>query len=278
MENLTLINKDCLEALVDLPDKSISLVFSDPPYGTTMNKWDNLIPFEDYIIINNKNLTKDDYLYYAYKSGVDYALAIHKWNEEHINGVWSHLERIIKDNGVIALWAQSPFDKILAMSNPNLYRYEWIIEKTKGTGHLNAKKMPMKCHENILIFYKKTPLYNPQMTEGHAPVHGYTKHTTDGSNYGKTKEGISGGGSTQRYPRDVLKYKWDTQTSSLHPTQKPLEPCKYIINTYTNEGDTVLDFCMGSGTTGVACKELNRDFIGIEKDKSYFDVACIRLS
>ena len=158
-------NEDCLSGMKKLPDGSIDFIFSDLPYGITNNSWD--IP----ISLDTK---------------------------------WKEFERIIKDNGCIALWSQSPFDKTLACSNLQLYRYEWIIEKTKATGHLNAKKMPMKAHENILIFYKKLPVYHPQMTDGHSPVHSYTKHTTDGSNYGKTKIGISGGGSTQRYPRDVV--------------------------------------------------------------------------
>ena len=163
---------DCLEILPQIPDKSIDMIFADLPYGTTHNEWDKPLDLDK---------------------------------------LWKEYERIIKDNGCIALWAQSPFDKILACSNLKLFRYEWIIEKTKATGHLNAKKMPMKAHENVLIFYKQLPTYNPQMTDGHAPVHSYTKHTTDGSNYGKTKIGISGGGSTKRYPRDVLKFPWDTQ-------------------------------------------------------------------
>ena len=128
-----------------------------------------------------------------------------------------------------------------------------------------------------LVFYKKVPVYNPQKTEGHKPVNTYTKHTSDASNYGKTKECISGGGSTSRYPRDVLKFKWDTQTSSLHPTQKPVELCEYLIKTYTNEGMTVLDNCMGSGTTGVACKNTGRKFIGIELEFEYFDTAVKRI-
>ena len=162
---------DCLDILPGIQDKSIDMIFTDLPYGTTRNGWDCMID---------------------------------------LKRLWEHYGRIIKDNGCIALWAQSPFDKVLACSNLKMYRYEWIIEKTKGTGHLNAAKMPMKCHENVLIFYKHLPTYNPQITTGHSPVHSYTKHVSDGSNYGKTRTGISGGGSTERYPRDVLRFKWDT--------------------------------------------------------------------
>lgn len=169
-------------------------------------------------------------------------------------------------------------DKRLACSNEKLYRYEWIIEKTKATGHLNAKKMPMKAHENVLIFYKKLPTYNPQMTEGHTPVHSYTKHTTDGNCYGATKTGISGGGSTQRYPRDILQFKWDTQKSSLHQCQKPVEACEYFIKTYTNQGDLVLDSCAGSCTTAVAALNTGRNYICFEKDKDIFEVGSKRIA
>lgn len=235
----------------DIPDKSADMIFTDLPYSVTQNSWDCMI-----------NLDK----------------------------LWEQYKRIIKKNGCIALWAQAPFSHILALSNIKQYKYEWIIEKTKATGHLNAKKMPMKAHENIIIFsdldespetiqifYGKLPVYNPQMKEGNTPVHSYTKHTTDGSCYGKTKIGISGGGSTQRYPRDVLQFRWDTQKSSLHPCQKPLEACKYFIKTYTTDGEIVLDSCMGSGTTGVACRNLNRRFIGIEMEEKYFKIAKERI-
>ena len=237
--NCELWHGDCLELMKNIPDNSIDFIFADLPYATTNCVWDQKI-----------NLEK----------------------------LWEQYKRIIKKNGCIALWSQPPFSHILALSNLKQYRYEWIIEKTKATGHLNAKKMPMKAHETVQIFYDKLPIYNPQMTEGHTPVHSYTKHTTDGNCYGATKVGISGGGSTQRYPRDVLQFKWDTQKSSLHETQKPVEACEYFIKTYTNEGDIVLDNTMGSGTTGVAALNLNRKFIGIEKEEKYFNIAKERVN
>lgn len=236
---ITLLHGKCEDVLHFIPDKSVDMIFTDLPYGTTNNSWDSII---------------------------------------NIPTLWNEYRRIIKDHGCIALWAQSPFDKLLACSNMKEYRYEWIIEKTKATGHLNSKKMPMKAHENVLIFYKKLPTYNPQMTTGHTPVHSYTKNSDDGSNYGKTKTGISGGGSTERYPRDVLQFKWDTQKEALHPTQKPLSACEYFIKTYTNKGDLVLDSCMGSNTTGLACKNLDRRFIGIEKEFEYFEIAQNRIA
>lgn len=234
-----LYNGDCLEVMKDIDDKSIDMILCDLPYGTTArNKWDIIIPF--------------DYL-------------------------WCQYERIIKDNGAIVLTSQQPFTSKLIMSNEKLFRYEWIWEKTTATGHLNAKKMPMKAHENILVFYKKLPTYNPQKTRGHAPVHSYTKHQDDGLNYGKTKSGISGGGSTERYPRSVQIFSTDKQKEALHPTQKPLKLFEYLIKTYTNEDELVLDNCIGSGTTAVACINTKRNYIGIEKDNTYFEIADRRI-
>lgn len=150
--------------------------------------------------------------------------------------------------------------------------------KTTATGHLNAKKMPMKAHENILVFYDKLPTYNPQKTTGHKPANSYTKYQDDGSNYGKTKVGISGGGQTDRYPRSVQVFKTDKQKVSLHPTQKPVDLLEYLIKTYTNENETVLDFTFGSCSTGVACLNTNRKFIGIEMDENYFNIGKERMN
>lgn len=238
-DKVQLYKGDCLELMKDIPDKSIDMILCDLPYGTTQNKWDSIISLDK---------------------------------------LWRQYCRIIKDNGAIVLFAQTPFDKVLGVSNLKMLKYEWIWEKTAATGHLNAKKMPMKAHENILVFYKKLPTYNPQKTMGHTPVHSYTKHQDDGSNYGKTKVGISGGGSTERYPRSVQVFKSDKQKVALHPTQKPIDLLQYLIKTYTNEGEIVLDNCMGSGSTGVACLNTNRKFIGMELDDTYFDIAYNRIN
>ena len=238
MEVNKIYNIDCLIGMKNIPNKSIDMILCDLPYGTTQNKWDSVIPLDK---------------------------------------LWEQYCRIIKDNGAIVLFAQTPFDKVLGCSNIKMLRYEWIWEKTTATGHLNAKKMPMKAHENILVFYKKLPTYNPQKTTGHTPVHSYTKHQDDGSNYGKTAVGISGGGSTERYPRSVQRFKSDKQKCALHPTQKPVELLEYLIKTYTNEGDLVLDNCMGSGSTAVACLNTNRKFLGFELDENYFNIANKRL-
>jgi len=194
--------------------------------------------------------------------------------------LWSEYERVIKDNGVILLFAQSPFDKVLGASNLKLFRYEWVWEKTKATGHLNAKKMPMKAHENLLVFYKHLPTYNPQKTSGHKPVNSYTKSikegTADGEIYGKTGV-VSGGGNTDRCPRSVQVFASDTQKSKLHPTQKPLALIEYMIRTYTNKGDLILDNACGSGTTGLGAKNLGRNFIMMEKDPEHYETACKRV-
>ena len=271
-------NGDCLEVMKSIPSKSVDMVLCDLPYGTTQNKWDTIIPMNDYININNKNTEKDEFYLQQFLKGLSKKEIDKTWKENKQKGLWSHYNRIVKDNGAILLFAQTPFDKVLGYSNLKMLRYEWIWEKTTATGHLNAKKMPMKAHENILVFYKKLPVYNPQKTTGHTPVHSYTKHQGDGSNYGKTATGISGGGSTERYPRSIQVFKTDKQKCSWHPTQKPVALCEYFIKTYTNEGDTVLDNCMGSGTTGVACLNTNRNFIGIELDYETFNIAKKRIS
>lgn len=233
---------DCLEVMGLIKDKSVDMVLCDLPYGTTRCRWDSVI-----------DLPK----------------------------LWSQYLRIVKDNGAIVLTAQTPFDKVLGASNLEMLRYEWIWEKTQATGHLNAKKMPLKAHENILVFYKELPAYNPQKTKGHLPVNSYTKYVKTQNNtelYGKMNREVRGGGATDRYPRSVLLYSSDKQKSHLHPTQKPLALMEYLINTYTKEGDVVLDNCAGSGTTGLAAKNLNRNYIMIEIDPLIYQKCTERLN
>jgi DNA modification methylase len=231
---------DCLEVMKDIADKSVDMILCDLPYGTTQNKWDAVIPFES---------------------------------------LWVQYERIIKENGAIVLLAQTPFDKVLGASNLKMLRYEWIWEKTQATGHLNAKKMPMKSHENILVFYKGLPTYNPQKTTGHKPMNsGVRRSSHKNENYNKiNKIDLPFGGDTDRYPRTVLKFKSDKQKSYLHPTQKPVSLFEYMISTYSNKGDLVLDNCSGSGTTGIAAINTNRKFILIEQDENYFDLSSKRI-
>ncbi|UNH58474.1 site-specific DNA-methyltransferase [Bacillus phage vB_BsuS_PJN02] len=235
MEQLE-INKiyhmDCLEGMKLIKDKSIDMILCDLPYGTTQNKWDSIIPLDK---------------------------------------IWKEYNRIIKDNGAIVLTAQTPFDKVLGASNLKMLKYEWIWEKNRGTGHLNAKKMPMKSHENILVFYKKLPTYNPQMREGEPYVRkDCSKSSLNKGNYGKTNESHTTVNNGGRYPLSVLNFNSVERT--VHPTQKPVELFEYLIKTYTNEGELVLDNCMGSGTTAIACINTKRNYIGFETEEEYIEL------
>lgn len=188
--------------------------------------------------------------------------------------LWAEYSRIC--DGPILLFAQTPFDKVLGVSNLECLRYEWIWEKTAATGHLNAKRAPLKAHENVLVFYRKQPTYNPQMTHGH--LRKTARKKGDGSTiYGRQNMNGLSYDSTSRYPRSVQVFSSDKQRLNLHETQKPEALCEYLIRTYTNPGDVVLDNCMGSGTTGVAAHACGRQFIGIEKDREIFEVARRRL-
>lgn len=235
--NIDLQHGDCLELLKSVPDSSVDLVCADLPYGTTQCKWDTLINLSD---------------------------------------LWPELKRITKDTAAILLFAQTPFDKVLGSSNLPMLKYEWIWEKANATGFLNAKKMPLKAHENVLVFYKKLPTYNAQKTTGHARKTAGRKPCIS-EVYGK---GIkkTNYDSTERYPRSILQFSSDRYKSNLHPTQKPQSLLEYIVKTYSNENDVVLDFCMGSGTAGAASKKLNRSFIGFEKELKYFNVSSERIN
>ena len=218
---------DCLERMKEIDDGSVDAVIADPPYGTTACKWDSVIPLEP---------------------------------------MWKQLKRVIKPNGAIVLFGSQPFTSILGASNIEMLRYSWVWRKTAATGHLNAKRMPMKNHEDVLVFYAKQPTYNPQ---GLADFGRVVRRGGNGGCYGD-----SGKKNTQEktgYPRTVQEF--GSAGKTVHPTQKPVALMEYLIRTYTNEGETVLDNCMGSGTTGVACVKTKRDFIGIELDEGYFKIA-----
>lgn len=244
MSDITLYKGDCLELMKNIPDGSVDMILCDLPFGSTKNPWD--VPID-------------------------------------LDKLWNQYKRVIKKNGCIALFAQTPFDKILGASNIEMLKYEWIWEKPMATGMLNCNFAPMKCHENILIFSKSAACYVkdsdnamtyiPQMTEGKPYVATSGKAST---NYdAKNCQSVLTVNEGTRYPRDVIRFNHDTD--KFHPTQKPVELLKYLIRTYTNEGDLVLDNCMGSGSTGVACKQTNRNFIGIEIDDKYFDIAQNRI-
>lgn len=190
--------------------------------------------------------------------------------------LWKQYNRIIKDNGAIVLFGTEPFSSHLRLSNLKNYKYDWIWDKVKGTGFLNAKKQPMRNHELVSVFYKKQCTYNPQKTYGHKKKKSYRSKDLQTEVYGEMKNDYTYE-STERYPRSIQVFSTDTQNSSLHPTQKPVALIEYFIRTYTDEGDTVLDSCCGSGTTGVACINTNRKCILIEKEKYYFDLSKNRI-
>lgn len=205
-----------------------------------------------------------------------YGTTRNAWDSQiPLDPLWACYRRICR--GPIILLAQTPFDKVLGASNIAMLRYEWIWEKTHPTGHLNAKRAPMKAHENILVFYDRQPTYNPIKTTGH-PRKTATKRHDATPNYGKQDFESLSYDSTERYPRSVLTFASDKQKSKLHPTQKPLALMEYLVRTYTNPGDVVLDNVMGSGTTGLACINLDRGFVGIEKKVEFYDIAHDRLS
>lgn len=214
---------DFLEGSKKIKDKSVDMIFCDLPFGETQNSWDKIVPFDE---------------------------------------LWKVINRIKKDNAVVCLFAKGKFLGQLMCSNLDKYRYKIVCKKRQPKGHLNAKKMPMKAHEDVLVFYDKLPLYNPQKTDGHSPVHNYTKHQTDGSNYGATKIGVSGGGSTERYPIDVLEFAWDT--FPIHSTQKPIGLCEWFVKTFTNEGMLLVDLTTGYGSIPLAAIKNNRNFIAFD--------------
>lgn len=226
----TLKRGDCLELMRGIPDNSVDLILCDLPYGTTKNKWDSVIPFDE---------------------------------------LWREYSRVCR--GPIVLTASQPFTSALVMSNAKQFRHNWVWKKTAATGHLNAKRMPMKQHEDVLVFCCDAPTYNPQ---GLVPYNKVTRRGNNGTNFGES--GTENFQEWTNYPRSVLEFANDAKP--VHPTQKPVALMEYLIKTYTNEGDTVLDNCMGSGTTGVACANTNRKFIGMELDREYFRIARRRIS
>ena len=248
---MKLYKGDCLDIMTTIPEKSIDAIITDPPYGTTACKWDSVIDFDL---------------------------------------MWEQLNRIIKPNGAIVLFGSEPFSSYLRMSNIKNYKYDWIWQKNIGGAFALANKMPLKRHEIISVFYKKQPTYNPQMQE-------YSKSTKkkfknlQKINTTKQKENNTGeiikinrsdytiDYNKGTYPTSVKFFKRPhiANGNSLHPTQKPISLMEYLIKTYTNENETVLDFTMGSGSTGVACLNTNRNFIGIEMDDNYFNIAKKRI-
>ena len=237
--NWLLCHWDCLEVMKNIDNESIDCVICDPPYWTTACKWDTIIPFD-------------------------------KMREQ--------LKRIIKPNGAIVLFGGEPFSSALRMSNIKDYRYDWIWEKTTSTWFLNAKKQPMRCYENVCIFYKNQTIYNPQKTQWQESKVSKAEHkTTSVKTENYHNHWLTTYDSTERYPRQVLRMKNDKQKSVLHPTQKPVALIEYLIKTYTNEWQTILDFASGSWTLAVACENTNRKRICIEKELNYCEITKQRL-
>jgi len=236
METNKIYQGDCLEVMKQIDDKSADLILCDLPYGVTArNEWDNIIPFDK---------------------------------------LWEQYKRIIKDNGAIVLTATQPFASMLITSNIEMFKYEWIWEKSKSNGFLNAKKQPLRNHEQVLVFYKSQPIYNPQFHKGKPYDHKEpNKISTNYGNFKLTRR-ISNG---DYYPKTIIHFA-NAKSGTTHPTQKPVALFEYLIKTYTNEGDLVVDNCIGSGTTAIACINTKRNFIGIELSPEYCKIANERLS
>jgi len=222
-----ILKGDCLDLMKKIPDEGIDMILCDLPYGTTRNKWDAIIPFES---------------------------------------LWKAYERIIKPNGAIVLTAAQPFSSALVMSNPKLFKYEWIWEKTIASGQLNVNKQPLRIHEAVLVFYKRPPTYNQQMEPGN-PYSIKRKVTFEGPGYNK-QVASSKENTGYRHPKSILTIP-NPRIEGGHPTQKPVELFKYLIKTYTDVGEVVLDNCIGGGTTAVAAIQTDRQFIGMELNAEY---------
>lgn len=250
-ENVWLMQGDCLDRMKEIPDGSVDMILTDPPYGTTACKWDSIIPLEP---------------------------------------MWEQLKRVIKPNGAIVMTASQPFTSALVMSAIDLFKYCWVWEKTRATGHVHAKNKPMKAHEDVAVFSLGTTVhasqslrrmvYNPQGTievdrTSYRPSRGVSGSDVVGSLRPSHKQTVSQ--TAANYPRSVQRFASEHNVGALHPTQKPVALMEYLIRTYTNEGETVLDFTFGSGTTGVAALGCSRKFIGIEMDETYFNIAKKRI-
>lgn len=232
------IQGDCLEIMKSIPNKSIDMILCDLPYGTTACKWDTIIPFEP---------------------------------------LWEQYKRIIKDNGAIVLTASQPFTSALVMSNPDMFKYALIWDKVKSSQPHLSKIQPMKRHEDILVFGNGKVKYNPQKVLKEKPRKAYGSKMTDTNDHKLGLKQLPPYLITHSYPTSILLFSNADNTNRVHPTQKPVALFEYLIKTYTNEGDLVLDNCAGSGTTGVACKNTNRNYFLIEKEPEYIEIINKRL-
>jgi site-specific DNA-methyltransferase (adenine-specific) len=240
-DDLWFMRGDCLERMKEIPDGSVDMILTDPPYGTTACKWDTVID---------------------------------------LDRMWAELKRIIKPNGAIVMTASQPFTTTLIASNMKMFKYCWVWDKGVGVNFFHVKKQPLKVTEDVCVFYMRQPTYNPSMTKREKPIKKSNNNVGESSGYSidESCEKYVGRVYDEAYPNVILKFSTRSAGSrGLHPTQKPVELMEYMIKTYTNEGETVLDFTSGSFTTGVACVNLGRKFIGIEMDGHYYDIGTARV-
>lgn len=279
---------DCLDIFKDIDANSIDLILTDPPYQTTCCHWDKMIPLNRFVEVNVKNkkviMYEDEYIkYYLHTTYSSYFYFRDEFDEIAIDGMWQYLKRIIKKNGAIIFTAVQPFTTILINSNVDMFKYCLVWEKTKAANFMNAKNMPLKLHEDIVVFSngtcangsKNKMVYNPQGVKSvdkawHRPQKYSSEHK-----YSRPSHKLNRNIKSENYPSSVIKI--GSEHNPLHSTQKPVKLMEYLIMTYTNENDVVLDFCIGSGTTAIACIRTNRGYIGIEKDEKYFKIAQDRI-
>lgn len=286
---------DCLAILPLLPANSCDLVLCDLPYHMTRNAWDCPIPLEDYIEVSGQTITMSAFRQLLWSPQKRQAAVnpefteflqlpmreiVRYWQAHKRDGLWTNYKRLVKLHGVIILFGAGMFSAELMMTGKSLWRYNLIWEKTTPTGFLNANRMPLRSHEDILVFYKKLPTaFHPQKTTGHSRKVSTARHKRNcalSTNYGPYERSTYD--STERYPTSVWKFPTDKQKSALHPTQKPVLLCEELIKTYTDEGALVLDNCAGSFTTAVACDNLKRNWIAIEKEPDYFEIGLARVN
>ena len=280
-----LIQGNCLEVMQWLIDNNVKVdaIITDPPYGSTACKWDSVIPFNKHIMLpiskrskKLKPIYRDEYILQELKAGREYKENCEYFDINSKEGMWDKLNKLIKPNGAIVLFGSEPFSSALRMSNIKNYKYDWVWEKEQGSNFAVVKYMPFKVTENISVFSIGTNTYNPQMESGKPYKDTIRKRNQEHSTKQTTKKEINNKGT--RYPRNKLYFVNDTKKGhSFHPTQKPVALMEYLIKTYTNEDELVLDFTCGSGTLAVACENTNRKFIGIELDKTYFEIAKNRI-
>jgi site-specific DNA-methyltransferase (adenine-specific) len=233
-DNLWFMKGDCLERMKEIPDGSVDMVLTDPPYGTTACKWDSIIPLEP---------------------------------------MWEQLKRVIKPDGAVVLTGNEPFSSHLRLSNLNNYKYDWKWDKVRGSNFATVKIRPFNSFEDVMVFYKKQPTYNPQMWDG-KPYEQKQGYVGEAKQTNLKRKSVVTKSDGRRYPLSIIRF---SKESGVHPTQKPVTLMEYLIKTYTNIGETVLDFTSGSFTTGVACVNLGRNFIGIEIDNHYYDIGTDRV-